>query len=74
MVDCVFPSRELGSRWIKQYVDRVFPSRVWEPLNQAVRGSCVSFERLGAVLDQAVRGLNIYIKFIHSFNKKSKKI
>ena len=25
--------RELGSRWIKQYADRVFPSRAWEPLD-----------------------------------------
>ena len=54
-------------------IDCVFLSRAWEPLDQAVRGSCVSFESLGVVLDQAVRGLNIYIKFIHSSNKKSKK-
>ena len=52
-------------------VDCVFPLRAWEPLDQAVHESCVSFESLGAVLDQAVRRLNIYIKFIHSSNKKS---
>ena len=39
VVDVCF-LRELGSRWIKQYADRVFPSRAWEPLDQPVVDVC----------------------------------